>query len=196
MIRLCSGLLCLFLVSACGPKTTVVLLPEEDGKTGAVVIKNKSNEQILEKAYETANVTGEASKISVEEKVPEEINDQYQELMQAEPLKPVSILLYFQHGSAVLTKESQALIPEIFAIAQEREPSEVSIIGHTDSKGSIDYNNRLALERAQAIAQILKESQIQLKVISVKSHGENDPLVKTGDNVSEVKNRRVEIMIR
>jgi len=114
----------------------------------------------------------------------------------AGPLKPVSILLYFEHNSSQLTAESQALIPKIFKIAEERAPSEVSIFGHTDSKGSSENNNKLALHRAEAVGKILKTSDIPLKNISIKSFGESDPLVPTGDNISEIKNRRVEIMIR
>lgn len=89
-----------------------------------------------------------------------------------------------------------ALIPEILQVAREREPSEISIIGHTDSKGSADYNYKLSLQRAEAVAEILRDADATLKNLYIKSHGENDPLVLTEDNVSEEKNRRVEIMVR
>ena len=196
MIRNVGILLCFLLLSACGSKTTVILLPENDGKTGAVVVKNKNNSQVLDKAYTIASVGSDTAKISVEESAPDEINNEYRRLLNAVPSKPVSILLYFEHDSTRLTAKSQALIPKIFEIAKERSPSEVSIIGHTDSKGSSEYNNKLALERAQVVGEILRKSETVLKLVSIKSHGENDPLVGTEDNVSEMKNRRVEIMIR
>ena len=105
-------------------------------------------------------------------------------------------ILNFKHDSTILTEPSMALIPEILKIAKDREPSETSVIGHTDSKGKSEYNNKLALERAKIVGRILKTSGITLKKLQIKSHGENDPLIVTDDNVSEVKNRRVEIMIR
>ncbi len=196
MIRIIGILLCFVLLSACGSKTTVILLPEENGKTGTVVVKNKNNSQVLDKAYTIAIVGSDTAKIAVEESASDEINDEYQRLLSAVPARPVSILLYFEHDSTRLTTESQMIIPKIFKIAQERSPSEISVIGHTDSIGSSEYNNKLAWERAQSVGEILRKSKIVLKLLSIKSHGENDPLVGTEDNVSEMRNRRVEIVIR
>ena len=196
MIRNIGLLLFIFLLSACGSKTTVILLPEDSGKTGAVVVKNKEHSQILDQAYTYASISSDSAKIPVKEAVPKEINHTYRHLLKAEPPKPVHLLLYFEHDSTRLTQESQALIPEIFIIAKERSPSEISIIGHSDSKGSSEYNNKLALERAEAVGKLLRQADITLKNLSIQSHGENDPLIKRGDGVSEVKNRRVEIMIR
>lgn len=196
MIRNISILLCIIILSACGSKTTVILLPEENGKTGSVIVNNKNNSQVLDRVYTYASVDSDSAKISVKETTPDEINDKYQRLLNASPQKSVSILLYFEHDSSRLTTESQALIPKIFEIAKERSPSEISVIGHTDSKGSLKHNNQLALERAEAVGMLLRNSDIALKDLTIKSHGENDPLVRTGDNVSEAKNRRVEIMIR
>ncbi len=196
MIRNISIFLCIIILSACGSKTTVILLPEENGKTGSVIVNSKNNSQVLDRAYTYASVTSDSAKILVEETTRDKVNDEYQGLLNATPPKPVSILLYFEHDSRRLTPESQALIPKIFEIAKERSPSEISIIGHTDSKGSSEYNNQLALERAEAVGILLRNPGIALKNLTIKSHGENDPLVGTGDNVSEVKNRRVEIMIR
>lgn len=196
MIRHASIILCLFMLCACGSKTTVILLPEDDGRTGAVVIKNQSSSTTLDRPYTAAQVTDNTSAFLAEPIDPALVNHEYQLLLNAEPTKPVRFILYFEHDSTRLTKPSSLLIPQILKVAKEREPSEISIIGHTDSKGSVKYNHQLALERAQAVGNILKEADITLKNLYIESHGENDPLVITGDNVSEVKNRRVEAMIR
>jgi outer membrane protein OmpA-like peptidoglycan-associated protein len=124
------------------------------------------------------------------------VEGEYQQLLASEPTAPVSFLLYFDAGGISLTKTSLNLIPEILKSVKERTPSEISIIGHTDSKGAADYNSRLALERANEVASIITKIDTQLKNIDIRSHGENDQLVITDDNVSEEKNRRVEIMIR
>lgn len=196
MIRYASILFCLFLLCSCGSKTTVILLPESDGKTGAVVIKNQSSSTTLDRPYTRAQVTDNTSIFLAEPIDPASVNDEYQLLLEAEPTKPVQFILYFEHDSTRLTQASRLLIPQILKTAKEREPSEISVIGHTDSKGSVGYNHKLALERAQAVGNILKNADITLKNLFIESHGENDPLVITGDNVSEVKNRRVEAMIR
>jgi len=124
------------------------------------------------------------------------VTDEYQLLLKAEPAKPAHFILYFENNSINLTKESMTLIPKILQVSKEREPSEISVIGHTDTMGSSEYNNSLSLQRAESVGEILKKHDTGLKNLYIKFHGENDLLIITGDNVSEEKNRRVEIMIR
>ncbi|WP_321493078.1 OmpA family protein [uncultured Desulfobacter sp.] len=185
----------LFLVS-CGPKTTVILLPDQDGSTGAVVVKNNTDSIVLNEPYTSTKVSDTKSKMNATTIGKSKVLDSYKILLEAEPLKPVSFLLYFEFGSDRLRPESAALIPKILQVAKERAPSEISIIGHSDTAGDAEYNYKLALDRAQVVEKYLKETGVQLQSISVTSHGEKDPLVVTGDDTYQKKNRRVEIMIR
>lgn len=196
MIRNISIVLCLVFLCACGSKTTVILLPEKGGKTGSVVVKNQSSSTTLDKPYTYTSVSSNTSDFSAKPIDQSKLEKKYQSLLKAEPAKPVHFTLYFEHNSTNLTKKSMELILQILQVAKEREPSEISIIGHTDSKGSPVYNKKLSLKRAKRVEKILKKSDASLKNLYVKSHGENDPLVLTGDNVSEEKNRRVEVMVR
>lgn len=196
MVRYISLVLCLIILCGCGSKTRVILLPDETGKTGTVIVKTQSSSTTLNEPYTYTNVEDDKSTISINPIEKRKVEDEYRLLLGAEPEKPVYFTLYFEHDSIHLTKASLALIPEIVRTAKEREPSEISVIGHTDTKGTAEYNNKLSLQRAKTMAKILKESDLQLKNLSVTSHGENDPLILTKDGVSEQKNRRVEIMIR
>jgi outer membrane protein OmpA-like peptidoglycan-associated protein len=192
-IFLLAGTLFLF---SCGAKTTVILLPEQNNNAGTVVVENDASSITLEKPYSCATVGQATSKIDTKTIEANKVQDEYKTLFQAEPLKPVSILLYFEFGSDRLQPESAALIDDVLKLAKEREPSEVSIIGHSDTKGNADYNYKLALDRAKVVEKIIKDADINLRHMSATSHGENDPLVITGDDVSEEKNRRVEIMVK
>ena len=196
MIRYISFIAVACLLFSCSAKTTVILLPEQDNKASAVIVKNDKSSVILDKPYSCAKVGGAQSLINLKTIEKNKVEDEYKALFQAEPLKPVSTLFYFEFGSNRLKPESAALIDDVLKLAKEREPSEVSIIGHSDSMGDADYNYKLALDRARLMEKIIKNANINLKNIFVTSHGENDPLVKTGDNVSEEKNRRVEIMVK
>lgn len=196
MIRYICILLCFIFLFACGSKTTVVLLPEKDGKTGSVVVKNQSSSTTLDKPYTYTQVNDDKSDFPVKPTDQKKVTDEYQLLLKAEPLEPAHFILYFENNSTSLTKESMALIPKILRVAKDREPSEISVIGHSDTMGSSDYNNELSLKRAESAGEILKKYDPALKALYIKSYGENDPLIITGDNVSEAKNRRVEIMIR
>ncbi len=196
MIRYIGVFLGLFLVCACGSKTTVILLPQEDGKTGSVIVKNQSFSTTLDQPYTYTKVSDGQSDLSVKAIDQKTVTEVFQRLLEAEPVRPVSYILYFKHDSTILTKDSLKLIPKVLQSAKEREPSEITIIGHTDSKGSRGYNIKLSLHRANTVKKMLKEHDANLKKLYVQSYGENDPLIITGDNVSEARNRRVEIMIR
>ena len=196
MIRYICMVLCLMSLWSCGSKTTVILLPEDDGSAGEVVVKNKFSSTVLNKAYTYTEVDGDSSNLLSQPADELQIKNEYQALFDAEPMKAAHFILYFKHDSTILTESSMALIPEILKIAKDREPSEIGVIGHTDSKGKSEYNNKLALKRAKIVGEILMNSGITMENLQIKSHGENDPLIVTDDNVSEVKNRRVEIMIR
>ncbi|MBI9089199.1 MAG: OmpA family protein [Desulfobacterium sp.] len=196
MIRYLIVLLGMCLVCACGSKTTVILLPQDNGKTGSVIVTNNSFSTTLDEPYTYIKVSDGQSDYSVEAIEPNQVTAEFERLLEAEPVKPVHYTLYFKHDAIVLTKASLKLIPKVLQSAKDREPSEITIIGHTDSKGSRNYNIKLSLQRANAVKRIIKEYDANVQKLYVQSYGENDPLIVTGDNVSEARNRRVEIMIR
>lgn len=75
------------------------------------------------------------------------------------------------------------------------------IIGHTDSKGGEEYNQKLGLRRARSVKAYLKARNIEVP-IKIQSKGEKDPLIidydEQGryDTEAMAKNRRVNILVR
>jgi len=74
--------------------------------------------------------------------------------------------------------------------------SNVMITGFTDDKGSEYYNYELGLERAHAIARILREYGVDDEQIKVSSKGESEPFIPHEKKGSEEMNRRVEVEMR
>lgn len=68
------------------------------------------------------------------------------------------------------------------------------IKGHTDTVGSPEHNLTLSRKRARAIAAWFRAKGLKLPV-SYEGLGEYSPLVKTGDEVAEAKNRRVDYIL-
>jgi len=68
--------------------------------------------------------------------------------------------------------------------------SKISIEGHTDSKGTDEYNFALGLKRANSVKAYLINNNISKDKISVKSFGEASPI----SNI-DAKNRRVDLKI-
>lgn len=176
--------------------TTVILMPNESGKVGVITVKAGDDLRVIDKAYNYVTVKDGASPLSRTQELSEaQVNEKYADLLKAQPVGPSSFLLYFITGSAELTEASKALIPQVLDKIKERATVEVSVIGHTDTTGTNDGNEKLSLDRARAVEKILKDSIPSLDGVSVNFFGSKDLLVPTPQNVDEPRNRRVEITI-
>jgi len=70
------------------------------------------------------------------------------------------------------------------------------VIGHTDTVGADAFNDKLSLERAQTVREILIGMGVPAQNITAAGRGRRELLVPTADNVSEPRNRRVELNVR
>jgi outer membrane protein OmpA-like peptidoglycan-associated protein len=104
--------------------------------------------------------------------------------------------LYFEIGSTRLTSESASRLPDIINTIRERTSSSVGVVGHSDTLGDSVDNYRLSLQRAAAVKDLLIQNGVPASHIETTSHGENNLLIRTGDNVAEPRNRRVEVVVR
>ena len=176
--------------------TTLILLPDESGKVGAITVKTQGDFRVIGKAYHSVIAKEGASRLSETQALSEaQVNQEYADLLKAQPAKPSSFILYFVSGSSELVKESQAIIHRVIDRIKARMPTEVSIIGHTDTTGSDNLNDKLSLKRARAIEKILKDSMPSLHEVDVRFFGSKNLLVPTPPNVHELRNRRVEILV-
>jgi outer membrane protein OmpA-like peptidoglycan-associated protein len=104
--------------------------------------------------------------------------------------------LFFTSGSDNLTSESADTITSIKSEITNYPATEINVIGHTDSVGKAEDNDALSVKRAMAARAILIESGINPEIIEAQGRGERELLIKTGDEVAEPKNRRVEVNMR
>jgi len=191
----------LSLLAACAaegpPRNMVVLLPDADGKVGAVTVSNQKGARTLDQANVAADLAG-AERGDLHKLEQGAIKAIFGRALDAEPPAPLRFELYFEFGSDRLTTASQNDIPRIFEAMQERRGTapEILVIGHTDRVGTPDANFKLGLERAQLVRRILVESGGDPKLMEATSYGENAPLVPTADGAAEPRNRRVEVSIR
>ncbi|MGZ5598925.1 MAG: OmpA family protein, partial [Usitatibacter sp.] len=66
----------------------------------------------------------------------------------------------------------------------------------TDTVGSLGFNDRLSLARAERMRELMIGLGIPAERIQAAGRGKRETLVPTDDNVSEPRNRRVEISVR
>jgi outer membrane protein OmpA-like peptidoglycan-associated protein len=126
----------------------------------------------------------------------EEIQKTFGEALAAQPPKSVSFLLYFDTGSTEVTQDSRSTLEALFAEVARRQAVEVQVTGHTDRVGTDASNDRLSLERAQAVREMLVQRGLKASFIRAVGRGEREPLVPTPDEQPEPRNRRVEVIVR
>jgi outer membrane protein OmpA-like peptidoglycan-associated protein len=175
---------------------TIVLLPDAQGKTGAIVVSGAGGARVLSETRQAVTVgeaTGPGQPFILP---PKDVAALAGPALAALPPPPIRFILYFQHGTDELTKESRASFPEMVQAIRKRAPVDISVVGHTDTVGDRPYNYRLSLKRAQAVAALLTAEGIDPSILEIASHGKDNPLVPTGDQVPEPRNRRVEVTVR
>ncbi len=188
----------LFLVScAAAPKNLFVLLPDPDGKTGQIVVANQGGTQVIDKPGYVTEIRDAATPPTPPRLMDKkEIERLFGTALSAQPVPPATYILYFKTGAAELTEESAKRLPEILAAIAERKSSDLSVVGHSDTVGAKEKNQEISYNRAQRVKEILVKMGVDPRAISTESHGEENPLVKTPDEVTEPRNRRVEVTVR
>jgi len=191
-------LLVLLIISGCATvKDTVVLVQDADGKVGQLTVTTRGGAKTLTVPNTMVEVTGFGKSPSDPKKIDQtRIDSLFTDSIKALPLEPVRFLLYFLNNSTKLTTESKPLIPEILSLVDKRDFYEISIIGHTDTTGDDEYDMRLSSARSEAVRDVLLSHGIRSGQMELRYYGKRDPVIPTGDNVREPRNRRVEVVVK
>lgn len=192
--------LCLPLIACCvSPSSKVILLPDADGGVGKVaIIEGAEQERVMDRPNQLLSVAIDQP-VEDRQATPADISA-FADALAAMPARAVGFTLYFDGGSDQLLPESQRDLERAFALIAERRVVELVVIGHTDTVGSAEANDRLSINRARTVRDHLA-AEIQKRAIRVQSlraegRGERDLLVTTPDSVEEPRNRRVELSVR
>ena len=173
----------------------IVLLPDADGRVGEVTVTTARGTAQLDRAYAGADVFP-GGKVEAVTETPVSIRQRFGAALEARPPAPVSFVVFFVFDKDELTAQSIAQFDRIKAELTRRPAPEVIVIGHTDRVGSLQYNDALALQRAEMVRSALIAAGIDAAQIAVAGRGERELAVPTDDEVAEPRNRRVEITVR
>jgi outer membrane protein OmpA-like peptidoglycan-associated protein len=104
--------------------------------------------------------------------------------------------VYFDFDSWTLTAEDLKVITDAINTARTGGQSHITVVGHTDTSGPADYNQKLSVRRANVVVEALVDMGARRAAITASGVGENDLAVQTGDDVKEEKNRRSVITLQ
>jgi|SRR6185437_1213829 peptidoglycan-associated lipoprotein len=190
------AILALLMMAACAaPQNRIVLLANEDGTPSSLIVGNAGGVSVLDQpgaAVAVARPTSAPAPLTIGEA---EISKTWADAIAYQPLRPVTIQLYFVLDTTNLTPASRAELPKLLDLIRQRPAPEVVIIGHTDRSGDPPYNYELGLRRANAVRRQVEAIGVPDELITVGSHGGTNPLVQT-TRPYEPRNRRVEITVR
>jgi outer membrane protein OmpA-like peptidoglycan-associated protein len=187
----------LFSISCASNQNFFVLLPDPDGQVGQISVSNQGGTQVLTSARQAVRVKSKDDSPEPPFLMEEErIKALFGEALSAQPDPPLKFLLYFKLGASDLTEESEKVIPEIYKAIEARHSKDITVTGHTDRVGTRESNFRIAFDRAKVIKDLLIVQGARSELIEIASHGEDNPLIKTDDEVPESLNRRVEVTVR
>ncbi len=104
--------------------------------------------------------------------------------------------IFFDYDQYTLTPEARQILADNADFMKQRPQAAVVIEGHSDERGSDEYNLALGERRAQAARDYLLSLGVPSDRLSVVSYGEERPLVQGSGEGTWKQNRRVEFLLR
>ncbi len=103
--------------------------------------------------------------------------------------------LSFDTGRADIKPDMRPILDQFASGLASQPNTEVRIIGHTDSTGSDELNDRLSIERAESTRRYLIERGVHTGQVQVAGRGEHEPIADNSTDAGRARNRRVEIFL-
>jgi len=101
----------------------------------------------------------------------------------------------FAYNSAQLTPAFHNTLDKVADILNRYQRSSIQITGHTDSRGSAQYNQQLSEQRAQSVKYYLADRGVDARRIVTEGRGESQPRASNNTEAGMQLNRRVEMLI-
>ncbi|WP_369526251.1 OmpA family protein [Photobacterium leiognathi] len=110
-------------------------------------------------------------------------------------LEELKLTVPFAFDSSTITAGDAAKLAPFEQRLKDQDAAQIYVIGHTDSRGSEAYNQKLSEKRAQAVADALGQHlNVGETRIIAQGRGESDPIASNQTEEGRAQNRRVDII--
>lgn len=106
--------------------------------------------------------------------------------------KTVKLAINFENDSAAIKADSNEKLDSYASFLTTYTNYSAKIVGHTDSRGSAKYNQKLSERRAAAVVEALKARGVDAKQLSSVGMGEEKPVADNSTKEGRAQNRRIE----
>lgn len=103
--------------------------------------------------------------------------------------------VHFDYDESEIRPDAEQLLRQKVDILRSSPNVQMRLEGHTDERGSTEYNQALGSRRAQAVMDFFAQYGIPESRFVTTSVGEERPLVNRSDETAWEQNRRVEFII-
>lgn len=103
--------------------------------------------------------------------------------------------IQFALNSSELSETSKSNLTELATTLKKYEDTNILIEGHTDVTGTREYNMDLSDERAESVADFLKDLGVARKRMNTEGYGPDQPVADNESEYGRQQNRRVEVAI-
>ena len=101
--------------------------------------------------------------------------------------------VYFEFDKYNLSTRSIQALKGVIGLMKENDSIEITIAGHADERGTREYNLALGQRRAESVADYMVLKGISRSRLTIKSYGEEMPMMQGSNERSWARNRRAEI---
>ena len=116
------------------------------------------------------------------------------EAAELQAARAAGVIVYFDYDRAEIKPEFVPVVAAHAKYLNANAQRKVRLEGHSDERGSREYNIGLGERRAQAVRRALMLQGVTENQITTVSYGEERPAVQGGDETAYGKNRRVELV--
>jgi outer membrane protein OmpA-like peptidoglycan-associated protein len=118
------------------------------------------------------------------------------EVTMTEPTGFNWMLFFFNFNESKMLPEYLVQLDELVAAMKEFPGPKFEISGHTDSRGSYDYNKKLSQKRAEYVKSLLEERGMSASDMTAEGRSFSEPVIPNAQTEPEhEQNRRVEVRI-
>ncbi len=104
-----------------------------------------------------------------------------------------NVLFAFDRSN--LSADAKTNLDKLVVVLNNYPDTNIEVQGHTDSKGSVAYNQKLSERRAKAVSGYLSGKNIKASRLTIKGFGESVPKYDNATAEGRTQNRRVEFLI-
>lgn len=169
---------------------------QSTGKSGASRLDNNNLSLGVNYYFDTpvvapAVVKEQPKAAPVAAPAPAPVKETWKTLLEEKPVRIEGA--NFDTNSATLRSSSFEKLDEVVEFANKYKDAQLDVTGHTDSRGTKTYNQKLSERRAASVKSYLVKKGVAVSRITTKGYGFDQPVADNNTAEGRAQNRRVEI---